>query len=213
MAPRSAMTRKPTRGQAKPQAPRQQLERLSPGVYRGAGGQLTNQAGRPLPGSRPPTGGPSFPGGMGQGVGAALRGATQGIGAGMGGGMRAQPRGLEDVARQRADAINRGGMVTMDYNPEREALTNQYLEELRRGDRQLSPMPGDVAQGFLQAPQGSMFQGGQGFGQMMNQGMAGLPFAQGAGKGLGQEINNPNPPMNPQMLQQQYNTARLRRGM
>jgi hypothetical protein len=48
MARKSALSREP----GKPQTGgglTQSLQRLSPGVYRNAGGQLTNQAGRPMP--------------------------------------------------------------------------------------------------------------------------------------------------------------------
>lgn len=54
------------------------------------------------------------------------------IGRGMGGGMGQQQPGLEQIARSRAEAIARGDMVTMDFNPEREALVNQYLQEMGR---------------------------------------------------------------------------------
>lgn len=39
---------------------------------------------------------------------------------------------LEQIARERANAIASGGMVTMDYNPERERLVEQYLREMQQ---------------------------------------------------------------------------------
>lgn len=149
--------------------------RLSPGVYRGPGGELTNRAGKPLGGGRrpssnvPPQGAlaPEMPMPTGamdrsaapvelgyqeqpyldspnafqQGFG----GAASGIGAGLVGANKytygsptdapslPPSQQLQDVARQRAEAMSRGEMVTMDYNPQREALVEQYLNEMRGG--------------------------------------------------------------------------------
>ena len=201
MATKTALTRRPSKPQVSIAVPKPQ--RLSPGVYRGAGGELTNSAGIPLRGGpRRPTMTPDQrtaidaaiggagnlpmpttpPGGVAQGIGAGLGAA---IGAGMdkgpntrfiqpypgplqGGGFApGQDTGdyrrfadgfgqglggfgkgpafntpesygppspeLADMARSRAEAINRGDMVTMDYNPQREALVDQYLNEMRGG--------------------------------------------------------------------------------
>lgn len=143
---KTAMAKRPSAGSKLAQP----LQRLSPGVYRGQGGALVNQGGRPLPGSRPP---------MSTGV-VENRPGMVGIGQGL-----RQQRPLQDVARERADTINRGGMVTMDYNPEREALVNQYLEQMRSGQMQApgmnrpQVMPGQVIpQGFGQGAAAGMGQ-------------------------------------------------------
>lgn len=165
MAPKkTAMTRQPSK-----------LQRLSPGVYRGADGGLADRSGRPINQRfRPPT--QSVTGGRpaGNPAGSFLDGITAGIGGAIGGGKMpmepnkygrepnvfiqpypgvgrpdrqgppnvfAQPypgvnRGgqpqpnLDQIARERARAISEGGMVTMDYNPERERLVDQYLREM-----------------------------------------------------------------------------------
>ena len=72
---------------------------------------------------------PSIPGYTGDGV----RGGI---------GMGQQQSGLEQIARSRAEAIARGDMVTMDFNPEREALVNQYLQGM--GQRPPGGMGGPV---------------------------------------------------------------------
>ena len=58
-------------------------------------------------------------------------------------GVRPQPN-LDQIARERAQAINQGGMVTMDYNPERERLVNQYLNEMRSQPVMAPPFINDM---------------------------------------------------------------------
>jgi hypothetical protein len=207
MAPKTALTRRPSKPQVSTAVPKPQ--RLSPGVYRGAGGELTNSAGRPLPGgSRPPTMNPGqrgagsapmqptpdmqmptgvpggfqqgsgFQQGMGAGLGAAIgAGMDQsrflqpypmpqqggGFGGGFAEGLGGYGKGpafnqpgnfgppsqeLMDIARQRAEAINRGDMVTMDYNPQREALVDQYLGDMKGGQQYMPGSPDMTATGI-----------------------------------------------------------------
>jgi hypothetical protein len=96
---------------------------------------------------------------------------------GMGGGMGQPQPGLEEIARSRAEAIARGDSVTMDYNPEREALVNQYLQQMGRpqvGGINGMTKPNTVS-GTLQrgpTPRPNPFEGmGQAFGQGFGQGM------------------------------------------
>jgi hypothetical protein len=82
--------------------------------------------------------------------------------------------GLEEQARMRAEAMMRGDPVTMDYNPQREEMVNQYLQQM--GQQPMGGMggmnkPGTVS-GLLQ----------RGPAQRPNP-FAG--FAQGMGRGLG----------------------------
>lgn len=81
---------------------------------------------------------------QGQASQAALSGA-QGFGQGFGGGMGGQQPSLEQQARSRAEAIARGDMVTMDYNPQREEMVNQILQGMGRGPASL---PQSMGQGF-----------------------------------------------------------------
>jgi len=83
-------------------------------------------------------------GGFGQGAGI----VREGMG-GQWNGMQEAPFGppsqeLMNQARSRAEAIRGGGMVTMDYNPQREALVEEYLGQM--GGRPQPPTWG--GQGF-----------------------------------------------------------------
>ena len=109
---------------------------------------------------------PSIPGYTGDGV----RGGI---------GMGQQQSGLEQIARSRAEAIARGDRVTTDFNPEREALVNRYLQEM--GQRPPGGMGGPV-----NYPAGNMggMNGGRGMVKQPLDNMGGrmkptLPFSPG----------------------------------
>lgn len=99
---------------------------------------------------------------------------------------------LMDQARSRAEAIRGGGMVTMDYNPQREALVEEYLGQM--GGRPQPPTWG-----------GQQFNGGFGSGvsdytAQLSQGMAyeqqraANLATQGALQGAGQGFGMGNRP-------------------
>ena len=134
---------------------------------------------------------PSTPGNMGGGIGKDYTGnpadynrlpsipGYTGDGVRGGIGMGQQQSGLEQIARSRAEAIARGDMVTMDFNPEREALVNQYLQEM--GQRPPGGMGGPV-----NYPAGNMggMNGGMGMVKQPLDNMGGrmkptLPFSPG----------------------------------
>lgn len=108
--------------------------------------QLRPQAPAPF---RSPMPQPSAP--LGQGFG-------QGIGIGKG----IPEGGVTEEARSRAETLAGGGVVTQDFHPERDALVDQYLEQMRQG------------QPMQSAPMGAPYQPGRGFGQGLGQGIAGL---------------------------------------
>ncbi len=70
-----------------------------------------------------------------------------------------RPLSLEEEARSRADAIAGGGMVTMDYNPQREALVEQYLDQMRRGGQMQSQPVGGGYNNVLQQQQAGFAEG------------------------------------------------------
>ena len=106
---------------------------------------------------------------MGEQFGGMAGGFAQGMGQGFGMGKGPAQPGLEDQARARAEAIARGDSVTMDYNPERERMVDQFLGQMGRGPAMNPQMqkPGTVS-GLLQrgpAPRPNPFQNMmQGFG-------------------------------------------------
>jgi len=147
-----------------------------------------------------------FRGGQGGGMGGITGGFAGGIfnnGRPVEGG---QQPGLEEMARSRAEAISRGDMVTMDYNPQREALVNQYLQQMQGGQgAQAGQAAAGMAQGFGQGfgmGKGPGMQAPQGMGQpgtvsgLLQRGPAQRPnpfggFAQGIGQQFGGMPMNP----------------------
>lgn len=128
------------------------LQRLSPGVYRDAEGRLTNSAGRLR---RPERAQPDYrfdeggaPGRMGEALGEALpkpgprRPAPLGTqpgtptdqirpGAPLGefaGSQNGLDPSILELARRRAETIRSGGIVTADYNAQRDRLVNEMLQ-------------------------------------------------------------------------------------
>jgi hypothetical protein len=101
--------------------------------------------------------GQNFGGGFGDMQGQA-NGFAQGFGRGFGGGMGGQQPSLEQQARSRAEAIARGDMVTMDYNPQREEMVNQFLGQMGRGPamnpqmKQPGTVSGTLQRGPMQRP-------------------------------------------------------------
>lgn len=139
----------PTGGPSR-QAP---LKRLSPGVYRDAQGRLTNSAGRPMraedrrPDYRFDNGG--VPGRMADALGStAPQGPATRPPAPLGPTPQGFDPGLLQEAMRRAEAIRSGGVVSADYNPERDKLVNQILGRQPGGPPVQSQSPINYIQDF-----------------------------------------------------------------
>ena len=113
------------------------LNRVSPGVYRNAQGGLVNSRGGALPGQRPPTQS-STPGRMPQ-----PRPQMPNVRAPSQAGRDAYD--MERIAQERARAIQNGGMVTMDYNPQRDNRVNEILGRMPQGNPGMFQKPGQLS--------------------------------------------------------------------
>ena len=177
----------------------QNLQRVSPGVYRNASGQLTNSGGRPMPGQPSRTPSPSV--GAIQGV---ARGAGAAAGAALGGG-RGMPQGggprgmLEGVAQGAGAAF--GDKMGRPSNPN----FQQQFEDMRRNFGQTDQQIGGLYDQARLAEMAGGFAGGmgQGFGGGMDdmQGQASQAAtgaAQGFGQGLGMGMGGQQPSLEQQ---------------
>lgn len=135
------------------------LQRLSPGVYRDASGRLTNSSGRPMraedrrPDYRFDFGG--VPGKMGEAVGMPQQPTSPGrLGdivddrpldqrdrIGLPRSTNPDYERLYQEAKERAEAIRSGGMVTYDYNPERDRMVQELLQAQRQPIQAYPQMP------------------------------------------------------------------------
>lgn len=162
----------------------QNLQRVSPGVYRNASGQLTNSGGRPMPGQASRVPSPSVgaiqgaaraaragldgygKGGMGAARGV-LEGAARGIGGSIGGG-RNMPGGFNQGMAQGIGAAFGGNMGEQsDFGYQ---LTPDQMEQTRQAEYQA----------FVEQQRAM---GAANMGEQLG-GMAG-GFAQGMGQGFG----------------------------
>jgi hypothetical protein len=125
------------------------LKRVSPGVYRNAQGGLVNSRGGALPGQRPqrsqrsqllqrPPTQSSTPGRMPQ-----PRPQMPNVRAPSQAGRDAYD--MERIAQERARTIQNGGMVTMDYNPQRDNRVNEILGRMPQGNPGMFQKPGQLS--------------------------------------------------------------------
>jgi len=137
---------------------------------------------------------PQQGGGFGGGFAEGLAGYGKGPAFNQPGNFGPPSQELMDMARQRAEAINRGDMVTMDYNPQREALVDQYLGDMKGGQQYMPGSPDMTATGIANPnpfggvrdpgyydqlrQQMEQFRGGQGLSQ-------GGGLANGVAQGIG----------------------------
>lgn len=158
------------------------LNRVSPGVYRNAQGNLVNSRGGALPGQRPQQPQPpqrpptqsSTPGRMPQ-----PRPQMPNVRAPSQAGRDAYD--MERIAQERARAIQNGGMVTMDYNPQRDNRVNEILGRMPQGNPGMFQKPGQLSPEDM---------------NRIGMGQDGNPMWNGLGNGPGSP-NDVNPWFNP----------------